>query len=228
MAINLCSKEIDAIVFDLEGTLYDKRQNEAIFAEARLQIARHLLTSQGIDGTLATNEVVVGMRDKYLARVRTSGWCPAFVELGGDEAEYHRITRGIDRSAGLKDNPDLAEMLRALRPQVLLGGLTTAPESIADSIGRKILGDGWKNLFDVFVCEDTPGLPAEKPDPRAFQFVLNLLEVPADRAAMIGDSPADDILPAAVLGMMTIYVGEEDNIGNLRIFRIEDLQALID
>ena len=49
-----------------------------------------------------------------------------------------------------------------------------------------------------------------KPHPTIFQAVLDRLGVPAERAAMVGDSPEDDLEGARALGMQAFLVDRED------------------
>jgi putative hydrolase of the HAD superfamily len=49
-----------------------------------------------------------------------------------------------------------------------------------------------------------------KPHPAIFTAALEALGVPADRAAMVGNSETSDIIPAAALGMRTIRVAIEE------------------
>jgi putative hydrolase of the HAD superfamily len=64
-----------------------------------------------------------------------------------------------------------------------------------------------------------------KPHPTIFQAVLERLEVPADRAAMVGDSPEDDLEGAEALGMRAFLVDREDLYPE-RDDRLTDLRAL--
>lgn len=131
------------------------------------------------------------------------------------------------RSRHLSFNPRLKQTLDNLKASpTKLGILTSAASRVTDNTCAKLLGDDWNDLFAVVVCEDS--LPnIQKPDSRTFQFALGKLVVVTERAAMVGDSIGDDILPAAALGMLTIYVGEEEGIADLRISRIENLESLI-
>ena len=54
------------------------------------------------------------------------------------------------------------------------------------------------------MISETEGI--KKPDPQIFQRCLARLNVTADKALYIGDSPGSDIAPAHALGMQTIWV----------------------
>lgn len=218
MTVNIGERQVAAIILDLERTLYPPEEADRIFATARIKLVEALPPEQ--DSQAKLRELTT-LADHI-------GWNQAYRQLGGNIDFYHQVVRGIDRSDGLQLNPQLRQMLTDLRIQVKIGLLTKATVPTAEAICTKILGGKWRNLFDAVVCDGTPGCPAEKPDPRAFEFTLGQLGVTAERTAMVGDSLPDDILPAAALGMMTIFVGDQEGIGGLHISRIEELKNLIE
>lgn len=63
-----------------------------------------------------------------------------------------------------------------------------------------------------------------KPHPTIFQFVLDRLEVPAKRAAMVGDSIDDDIEGALALGMQAVLLDREGRYPDRE--RLTDLRGL--
>lgn len=225
MTIKIGERDIDGVIADLEGTLTSREQDEAIFVPARIDIARTLLSISGRD---LSEPLIQQKVEEYVHLANVIGWKPAFIEFGGDEGEFHRITRGIDRSAGIAFNSDVHQLLRDLRSRVRLGLLTRATPAITESICSKLLGAQWKELFSAVVCGDMPECPVSKPDPRAFQFTAGLLDVPLERIAMVGNTRVDDIIPAATLGMLTIFVGnQEEGPWDFRIERIEELKTII-
>ncbi|GEM_PF-7113726 len=145
---------------------------------------------------------------------------------GGSESEYLQGIRNIDWTGKVTRNQELINMLERLNSTVALGILSGGLNSMSEPICRQILGDDWRKLFQVTVFDDTPNLPAKKPDRLAFLYTLQLMKVETSQTAVIDDSQAA-VVSAAALGMLTIYVGDQDGIGDLRISRIEDLQALI-
>lgn len=214
MTVNIGERPIDAIILDLERTLYPPEEADRIFATARLRLVEALPANQDPQAKL---EKLTTLADEI-------GWRQAYQQLGGSIDFYHQVVRGIDRSDGLQPNPHLGQMLADLRTQVKIGLLTKATVPTAEAICAKILGGKWQELFDAVVCDGTPGCPAEKPDPEAFKFILHQLGVVPEHAAMVGDSLADDVLSAAALGLVTVKVGGE-KVGpwDLHINRIEEL-----
>lgn len=227
MTIKIGGRKINAIILDLERTLYPSKEADRIFASARKQLAVSLITKSGSAAELTDNVVNKKIND-IVTLADQIGWSKAYRQLGGDLDFYHRTVRGIDRSSALKFNQGLHQMLSGLKDRVHLGLLTNATIPTAEAICTKVLGNKWRDLFHAVVCDGTPGCPAEKPDPRVFEFTLRKLGVVPERTAMVGDSLPDDIVPASNLGILTIYVGDQDGIGDLRISRVENLSTLID
>ena len=60
------------------------------------------------------------------------------------------------------------------------------------------------HLFDTTVISAVEGI--EKPDPAIYELALRRAGVSADRSAMVGDSPANDVEPAARVGMVPVLL----------------------
>jgi len=74
---------------------------------------------------------------------------------------------------------------------------------------RQTLRDkGYSRWFDAMVCSYDIRIP--KPDPRIFQHTLNLLEVDAFEAVMVGDNIKADIEGAINAGLEAVWVDDED------------------
>jgi putative hydrolase of the HAD superfamily len=64
-----------------------------------------------------------------------------------------------------------------------------------------------------------------KPDPSIFRAALDRLGVAPENAAMVGDSPEDDVEGARALGMLGFLVDREERFPDVE-GRLPDLQAL--
>lgn len=72
---------------------------------------------------------------------------------------------------------------------------------------RQALRDnGYGRWFDVMICSFDIGVP--KPDPRIFEFALDLLGVRPQEAVMVGDSLEADVKGALGAGMRAVLVDD--------------------
>jgi putative hydrolase of the HAD superfamily len=90
---------------------------------------------------------------------------------------------------------------------------------------RKALRDhGYGRWFDVMVCSFDIGIP--KPDPRIFEFALDLLGVRAHEAVMVGDSLEADVKGALGAGLHAVLV--DDGFSEWDGPKIIELEEIID
>ncbi len=166
------------IVFDLDGTLVDSRQDLA-------DSANELLAGFGA-APLATDEVAAMVGDgarQLVARALTA----AALDVDADAA-LDRFLEIYDRRLLLHTKPydGLPAILRALAAKARLAVLTNKPEApsrrildalgLAPAFGRVIGGDsGWPR----------------KPDPAGLRQLLAWADVGAAAAVMVGDSMVD-------------------------------------
>lgn len=228
MTARIGEREIDGFLFDVDGTFYGKEEHDRIFDAVQLQLAVALLAASG--KSEPSDDEIRSMRSKYLEKVAEIGkWQRAFIELGGSPDQYRILAGDADRSRHLNFNPELRLTLGKIKAlPTKLGILTSARTEVTTNTCRKLLGDDWNNLFEVVVCEDSLPSNIQKPDSRAFQFAIEKLDVNPEKVAMVGDSIGDDILPAAALGMFTVFVGEKsDGSADIKINRIEELREIL-
>jgi len=153
MTIKIAGKEVDAIILDLEKTLYLPGEADRIFATARRQLAEALLIRP--KSLVKLPQGIVDKKIKELTVLADHvGWSKAYLQLGGNIDFYHRTVRGINRSNGLKFNQELYQLLDSLKAKVKLGLFTKATIPIAEAICAKILGKNWQDLFQKWrsVC----------------------------------------------------------------------------
>jgi FMN phosphatase YigB (HAD superfamily) len=95
-------------------------------------------------------------------------------------------------------------ILSGLRDRYRLGIVSNFTGNLSVCLDELAMVD----LFDVIT--DSAILGAAKPDARAFTATLAALNVPANRAWMVGDNLNADIRPAQSLGMRTIWLAAAD------------------
>lgn len=226
MTFRIAGSEREAVISDVNGTLYGSWIEKEIFSEARLELARALL-----EETLRGQEqIVIAKKDEYEnLRQKLGGWGQAYLKLGGDMGMFNQIVHSAYDHAKFTFNEPLYEMLSGLREHARLGLLTNTSDRVTEQVCTGVLGSLWRGLFSAVVYNGTPGCPARKPDERAFQFILQKLNVPPERAVMVGDDLEDDILPAIRLGLLTVHVGvESSGPWDKQISKLEDFPNLLD
>ena len=143
-----------------------------------------------------------------------------FAALGAviERGEHHRavfelVVPGIDldaeiarRAAAQSDprldasdlypdaGPCLAELRRA---GYRVGLVANQPAWIEDALAR---------LFDVDVIAASERLGVAKPSPAFFARVAELMELPPERIAYVGDRLDNDVLPARGAGMLAVFL----------------------
>jgi len=127
--------------------------------------------------------------------------------MGGDAEAARTVAEELTRAWERHDNFELYEdvlpVFEALQAHgVLLGLVSNSGRDIDEFVAHHALP------VDAAVTSASHG--KVKPDPSIFRAVLDRLGVAPDEAAMVGDSPADDIDGARALGMRAFLVDRED------------------
>jgi HAD superfamily hydrolase (TIGR01662 family) len=112
------------------------------------------------------------------------------------------ITQGWERSENFELYEDTLPALAELRKHGLRIGLVSNTGRDLDHFIRHFALD-----VDAWISSGTHG--KVKPSPTIFRVVLEMLEVDAAEAVMVGDSIADDVEGAEALGMRAFLVDRE-------------------
>lgn len=189
--------DIDAVAFDLDGTLYPNRRFYLrlvpfILREHRLLRAmgkaRDALRAAAHEGRFydlqARFMAEVLKEDPEVVKEKTErliyrGWEPLF--------RYVKLFDGV------------LDTLAAFRAAGLKLGLLSdfPPENKLAYLG---VADGW----DAVLCSETTG--RLKPDPRPFRALADALAVPCERILYVGNSIAYDVVGARGVGMKTALI----------------------
>lgn len=176
MRNNPSTTAVDAILFDLDGTLIDTK---SLYLEAYRRAVepyvRKELTREDIMALRPTSEIA------FLRAVVAEDDFDAC--LAGFYAAYEALH--TDRFHGLFDGVE--EMLDAIRSAGIPLGLVTGKSRRSWEITRVVA----KALepFDALVFDDDVRAP--KPDPHGLEIAVEALGVSADRAAYVGDTLSD-------------------------------------
>ena len=200
---------LDAVVFDLDGTLC----RYTISVEA---VFRAALPRAGIEPDLLGDLAVAAERYARLwgevqgalestDRIRLHIIGRLLGERGGGDAT--RAARLSDAYGAVRDETGIRafdgarELLEDLRGRYALGLLTNGP---SDMQWEKIRSLHFGRSFDAIVVAGDVGI--YKPDRRAFEALLDRLDVRPSAALFVGDNHELDIVGARRAGMRTAWV----------------------
>jgi putative hydrolase of the HAD superfamily len=190
---------LHAVVFDLDGTLLDRRLSfERFVRDQWLRFSRVL---QSVDQATYVQTMIQRDRDGYTPRKELFAGTLARFELPSDLAEA--LLR--DYRAGFPSAcvlfPDAAQSLSSLRAAGLKLGLITNGSLRMQS--RKLECLALAPAFDTVLISDAEGV--RKPDPEIFRRALERLSTQPEHAIFVGDHPEVDVSGARAVGMKAVW-----------------------
>ncbi len=183
--------DIDLILFDLGGTIYD----DDCFAQALLRAIHELNPS------VSENEfwqVYDSQRGQLGGSLRTA-LATRFVP-GADRKRLSDLAQKYLEYPSSALYPDVRPTLTALASKYKLGLVANSSENVLEDLRR----DGLDNLFSVVALPSMAG--AGKPDLRIFRYALEKAGVPASAAVCVGNRLDNDLRRAQQLGMRTVWL----------------------
>lgn len=179
-----------AVVFDLDDTLaVTDRDRETLLSDA----------ADRADVALSFD------RDAYLEAHRehsgTETRKPVFEALAGTDAPALTLAYREAVGEALRAVKGANLLLGTLRTRYRIGLLTDGPEETQRDKLRRL---GWQDAFDATVVTGPLGAP--KPDPLAFEAIVDALDVAPEETVYVGDDPERDIGGAAAAGLSPVQV----------------------
>jgi polyol permease family/HAD superfamily hydrolase (TIGR01509 family) len=184
-------EEIELILFDLGGTIYD----DETFTRALLRAARELNPALSEHEFWAVYDEQRGHSSGSLRTAIAKRFVP-----GGDRAALVSLAKKYWEYPPSALYPDVKPVLEALAPRFKLGLVANAGAAAKKALHR----DGLDRLFSVVILSEEVGV--EKPDEEIFRRALEQVAVPAERAVHVGNRLDNDIRPARRVGMQTIWM----------------------
>ena len=191
--------DIEAVVFDLDGTLLDRRRSFEQFVRGQWERFADVLHAVGQEQYVQT--LIELDCDGYSPRKELFTGAIAHFELPSGLAEtlLHDYRDGFP--AGCFLFPDVARTLSCLRASGLRLGMITNGSVRMQS--RKLECLALLPLFDTILISDAEGI--SKPNRRIFLRALERLNVPPARAVFVGDHPEVDVAGARAAGMQAVW-----------------------
>jgi putative hydrolase of the HAD superfamily len=187
---------IKFLIFDLDETLYPR--NAGLMQNISVRILRYLIERLNLPEDQAQ-----AIKVDYFQRYGTTLRGLIVEQPEVDPEDYLRFVHDIPLADYIGPNPALADMLRSIPLTKVI--FTNATVEHAQKV-VSILGcaDQFATIIDVRAVDFV-----SKPDPRAYQRILDLIHAQADECMLIEDSPRN-LRPAKALGMTTVLVDSTD------------------
>ena len=227
------SEEIDALLFDAGGTLFDLRPSKE-------EVFYKLLTKRGFavdyDRVLALSVKADRMFDTETANldgvnddafwIKYDNYVLDSLGFTGDRDAFSRdlsteFQKIIPNVSSWVEYPDAKPLLDDLVDREFRLGII----SNATDLVRKVLDNlRFTKYFETIVVSAEVGV--RKPDPRIFQIGVDSLKVMPNRAIYIGDRFAIDVQGASKAGLNAILLDRYGTYANANCLRVKSLSSL--
>ena len=191
--------DIQAVLFDLDGTLLDRRRSFAQFA--RNQWDRFASSLRLVDADLYVQRLIRRDQDGYAPREELfAGFVHEF-DLAPALAEDLLTDYRASFPSSCLLFPDVTETLVAIRLSGLKLGLITNGSVRMQS--GKIECLSLASMLDAILISAAEGI--SKPDPEIFRRALQRLAADPGRAVFVGDHPEVDVSGARSAGLQAVW-----------------------
>lgn len=227
------SEEIDAVMFDAGGTLFDlKPTKEEVFhrvlSEKGFKVPFGLVAKtvaeaeRKFDGQAAVldgiNEGPFWTRyDRFV--LDRLGYKGELAEFAKDlSSEFEKLLHRVESWA---EYPDARPLLEDLRDRDFrLGVISNA----TDLVEKVLINLDLARYFDPIVISDKVGV--RKPNERIFLMAAEMIGARPNRILYIGDKLAIDVLGASRAGLNAVLLDRMNVYANVNCLRIRSLSAL--
>jgi FMN phosphatase YigB (HAD superfamily) len=209
-------KSAEAVVFDLEGTLFNSPQ----LSKKHFEAIMHLIAAKRSVSYSEAKKLFSSVRCDLSIRL---GYKPPMVAtaeaLEINRTEFFRCIESIDPSRFIHPDLGLKGTLLQLGQLYKVGLLTNVSRKTVVAI-LHALGLGLSE-FDAIVSGDE--VLENKPALSPFLKLVAILHVRPNRVVMVGDRIAIDLIPAKRLGMITILVDKSNNLSPFADIVVNDV-----
>jgi putative hydrolase of the HAD superfamily len=191
--------DVAAVVFDLDGTLLDRRRSFEQFIQNQWERFAHVLTA--VDREQYVQTLIAADGNGYAPRDELFTGIVAQCELPSTMARtlLDDYRAGFPRACVLF--ADAGPTLSSLRASGIKLGLITNGSVRMQS--AKLACLGLSSLLDTILISDAESV--SKPDAKIFYRAVERLNVTAAHAVFVGDHPDVDIAGARSAGMRAIW-----------------------
>ena len=200
---------IRALIFDMDGTLYESNELERQYAEV---VDGYVAKQFGVsleEARKLFNAKRAELAEQLGDKTTTTG---TMVSLGFELEKWTAWRDARVRPEGVLSRDErLRAFLEELRKRYILVVVTNNSIEMAR---RTLAAIGIEDLFErVFTLQD---IGLIKPDPAIYRRAADVIGVPPEQCMSVGDRPAIDLEPAAAAGMQTFHTAGPQGIYKLR------------
>ncbi len=213
-------KDFDLIIFDLDGTLYQRcSEIDAVFPMVSINLAAKSA------GKSEEEMQVEFMRKKdelaHLINGKPTSTLTLFYYYDVEFKEFEEeVNKLLNVESILKPDPTAIKAIEKVNRQYSLFLYTTNNEVLSNRILKTLRLDQIfpiSRRFSLGSVEklDMPKkekLEYIKPGLRGFEFILNHFGIMPEKALMVGDSEVSDIIPATKLGIKTYHAVDREKL----------------
>jgi len=208
-------ENIKAVLFDVDGTLFDRSLAQRIVLEGIVRQFPHVFGAFEMERVadafaesdrITTADFEAGLPSEGLRRKRSQLFLQ-LLDLREDLADaiteiYVRDYPTIDASM-TGAVPLVKELSRRLIVGVVSNGLP-------DVQYRKLEAMGLREVLSCIVLSEEIGI--RKPDPRIFHHAASLLQLQPSECLYVGDSYASDVVGSKTSGMLACWLNGEQSV----------------
>lgn len=220
---------IQAILFDLDDTLYDEMQFVMSGFKA---VSSNISKSNNIEQKVVY-QMLLDVQEEH-GRGKTFDIVLKKLSLYDEKLTSKLVEVYRTHKPNLFLYPEVSTVLSNLRKQGYKLGIIT--DGNVEVQRKKIDALKIKDFFDCMIFSDEYGIEKQKPDPLPYQKAMEKLEASTNETVYIGDNPYKDFISARKLGIFTIRImrGQYKNIklrkeyeSDCQIQNLEDISNII-
>ena len=220
---------IQAILFDLDDTLYDEMQFVMSGFKA---VSLNISKSNNIEQKVVY-QMLLDVQEEH-GRGKTFDIVLKKLSLYDEKLTSKLVEVYRTHKPNLFLYPEVSTVLSNLRKQGYKLGIIT--DGNVEVQRKKIDALKIKDFFDCMIFSDEYGIEKQKPDPLPYQKAMEKLEASTNETVYIGDNPYKDFISARKLGIFTIRImrGQYKNIklrkeyeSDCQIQNLEDISNII-
>lgn len=213
--------EIRALVFDLEGTLYNSKE---LADEWRVQVFKLVREKTGRSDEEILKEFIKITKELEGKGFRRPPVSMIIERVGITRGEFYKAIESVDPYKYLQPDPELRKILEYLKSKWRLAMLTNLSRKSTLNILSALGLDS--DIFDPLITASE--MEKGKPDPEPFRRITEELGLEPSSIVMVGDSVSSDLEPAKKVGMKTVLISEKEMITPLADIRVKSIKELME